>query len=294
MISQNKNNSEHSATTLACAAAERLAADGNLLARRDADLMLAHILSIEPSAIPLHGAVVSQGQQTTFQSMIDRRLTGEPVAHIIGEQEFWSLEFYVNRHTLIPRPDTELLVELGLKSIASLTQPTVADLGCGSGCILFSILSEHAGATGVGADFSASALDVARRNASRHGLAERANLLESDWFSNIKCGTEFDLIVSNPPYIPAGDIPQLMHDVRDFEPSSALDGGMDGLDCYRVVTHGALDHLATNGYLLFEVGINQSAAVGSIMGDLGYREVEVYPDLAGIDRAIIGKKPQES
>lgn len=294
MISRSESEPNHTATSLARTAAATLAAIGNSLAQRDSDLLLAHILSIEPAAIPLYTAAVSNDQQARFQTMIDRRLTGEPVAYIIGEQGFWSLDFYVNQHTLIPRPDTELLVEVGLKSITSLARPTVADLGCGSGCILLSILSDHAGASGVGADISSAALDVARRNATRHDLAARTDFVESDWFSNIERGVRFDLIVSNPPYIPASDITRLMKDVRDFEPTSALDGGADGLDCYRVISQGALDHLAKNGYLAFEVGVNQSAAVCSIMQALDYREIEVYPDLAGIDRAVIGKKPQES
>ncbi len=294
MINQEDSGPCQTAIALARTAAATLAASGNPLAHRDADLLLAHILSIEPAAIPLFTAAVSNDQKIRFQTMVDRRLTGEPVAYIIGEQGFWSLDFYVNEHTLIPRPDTELLVEVGLKSIANLARPTVMDLGCGSGCILLSILSEHVGASGVGADISAAALDVALRNASRHSLVARTDFVESNWFSNIKKGVRFNLIVSNPPYIPAGDIAQLMDDVRDFEPTSALDGGADGLDCYHAISLQALGYLAKNGCLAFEVGVDQSAPVCALMEALGYREIEVYRDLSGIDRAIVGKKPQES
>lgn len=294
MIDEDNSNSNQTAVALVQEAAAILAATGNSLARRDVDLMLAHVLSIEPAAIPLFAAGVSADQLTVFQKMVDRRLTGEPVAYIIGEQGFWSLDFYVNQHTLIPRPDTELLVDVGLKSIANLSQATVADLGCGSGCILLSILFDHDGASGVGADFSPMALDVARRNANRHGLAARAQFIESDWFSGFEGDVRFDLIVSNPPYILTGDIADLMEDVRDFEPTSALDGGPDGLECYRRVSQCAVDHLAENGQLAFEVGIGQCSDVCLIMDAVGYCDIEVFRDLADIDRVVIGKKPQES
>lgn len=294
MINRDNTDPDQTAATIAQSAAAALAETGNPMARRDADLMLAHVLSIEPVSLPLFSEAVSNTQQANFQEMVDRRLAGEPVAYIVGEQGFWSLDFYVDENTLIPRPDTELLVEAGLKSIGDLEAPSVADLGCGSGCILLSILSDHAGASGVGADFSAGALSVAQRNASRHGLDRRASFIESDWFDSFGSCADFDLIVSNPPYIPAAEIAHLMRDVRDYEPISALEGGADGLDCYRRISRDALGFLAESGCLAFEVGIHQSSSVCSILGELGYREVKVFPDLAGINRVVIGKKPQES
>ena len=275
-------------------AAVKLNAANNKLARRDADLMLAHVLSIEPMGLPLFNDTVSAEQLATFQEMIERRLTGEPVAYIIGEQGFWSLDFYVNEHILIPRPDTELLVETGIQYLRELATPSIADLGTGSGCILLSILSELVNATGLGADLSAQVLKLAQRNAIRHGLDARARFIQSDWFKGFAENEPFDLIVSNPPYIPAGDIKGLMKDVRDFEPLIALEGGIDGLDCYRHISRQAPGYLAKNGHLAFEVGVGQSADVCAIMEAEGYGSITIYPDLAGISRVVIGKNSQES
>jgi len=275
---------------LLVAASDKLKQNGNELARRDADLMLAHILAVEPAALPSFCKPISTDQFSQFEIMVDRRLAGEPVAYILGEQGFWTLDFYVNQHTLIPRPDTELLVEIGLKAIDEIAEPRIADLGTGSGCILLSILSECGKSVGVGVDVSAGALDVARRNADRHGLSSRARFMRSDWFEGL-VGEQFDLIVSNPPYIPVEDIAGLMLDVRDFEPASALNGGQDGLDYYRHISRHAQQYLLGNGHLAFEVGIGQFADVSSIMENYGYTHIRVFPDLAGVNRVIIGKKP---
>lgn len=289
MIDPDDKNTNLTATELVAAASNKLEKNGNALARRDADMMLAHIVSVEPVSLPLFSKPISIDQLARFEEMVDRRLTGEPVAYIIGEQGFWSLDFYVNQHTLIPRPDTELLVEVGLKAVKDCAKPHIADLGTGSGCILLSILSEHGRALGLGADISAEALDVAQRNADRHGLAGRARFIQSDWFDRL-VGERFDLIVSNPPYIASGDIAGLMSDVRDYEPASALDGGRDGLDYYRYISQHAVGHLKEKGHLVFEVGIDQFADVCSIMADDGYADIQIFPDLAGINRVVIGKK----
>lgn len=293
MIDSKIKNTTPTAVDLVMAASNELRKNGNALARRDADLILAHILEIEPAHISLFSDPIPADKLALFEEMVDRRLTGEPVAYIVGEQGFWTLDFYVNKHTLIPRPDTELLVEIGLKAIEGITKPRIADLGTGSGCILLSILSESGTSTGVGVDVSPDALDIARRNAERHGLNARAQFIQSDWFEGL-AGEKFDLIVSNPPYIPAEDIAGLMSDVRDFEPASALNGGQDGLDYYRQISSHANRFLMENGYLAFEVGIGQFADVSSIMEDCGYTDIQVFPDLAGVNRAIIGKKPKES
>lgn len=293
MIGQGNNNMDLTAVELVAAASNKLKKQGNELARRDADLMLAHILAIEPARIPLFNNPISKSQLSLFEQMIDRRIAGEPVAYIIGEQGFWTLDFYVNQHTLIPRPDTELLVEVGLSAVEKIAEPHIADLGTGSGCILLSILSERAQMTGVGVDISVGALDVAKRNAERHGLGTRARFMESDWFDGL-VDEQFDLIVSNPPYIPADDICDLMPDVRDYEPASALNGGHDGLDDYRCISERAISCLVEEGFLAFEVGIGQFAEVSSIMESKGYAEIRIFPDLAGINRVVLGKKPQES
>lgn len=291
MIEKSDKKPGLSASNLVVTAANKLRESGNPLARRDAELLLAHILAIEPSALPLFSKPISEGQSALFDEMIDRRLTGEPVAYITGVQGFWSLDFCVNQHTLIPRPDTELLVEMGLKAIDGITAPRVADLGTGSGCILLSVLSEHDQATGIGADISTQALKVAQRNAGLHGLASRAQFIQSDWFSELS-DMQFDLIVSNPPYIPAGDIGALMRDVRDFEPIGALEGGNDGLDFYRRISVHAAEYLELDGFLALEVGVDQFADVSSLLALQGYRGIQVFPDLAGVNRVVMAKKPQ--
>lgn len=290
-LSDSKSNL--SATELLAAAENKLKECGNPLARRDAEILLAHILVIEPSALPIFSKPVSQEQSALFDDMIARRLTGEPVAYITGVQGFWSLDFHVNPHTLIPRPDTELLVEVGLNVIKGSTAPRIADLGTGSGCILLSILSEHSRATGIGADISVEALKVAQCNAETHGLATRAQFIESDWFKGFG-GPQFDLIVSNPPYIPADDIEALMSDVKDFEPTAALNGGHDGLDYYRQITSHATAYLAKEGHLAFEVGIGQFADVSALLARENFRDIRFFPDLSGINRVVMAKKPQES
>ena len=293
MIAQDHTKTDITAIGLVTVASKKLKQQGNELARRDADLMLAHVLAIEPASIPLFSDSISRSQQSLFEQMIDRRLAGEPVAYITGEQGFWSLDFYVNQHTLIPRPDTELLVEVGLETVQTVTHPHIADLGTGSGCILLSLLSECPQMTGVGVDISTEALDVAKRNAVRHGLGVQAHFVQSNWFDSL-AGEQFSLIVSNPPYIPAGDIGGLMSDVRDYEPVSALDGGQDGLDYYRCISEQATSYLAEEGCLAFEVGIGQFSQVSSIMEHNEYAEIQVFPDLAGVNRVVIGKKPKES
>ncbi len=279
------------ALDLVRAADAKFASVGNPLARRDADLLLSHVLGVNPSRLPLHQDALSNEAITQFWQMVDARLTGKPVAYITGEQEFWSLTFAVNEHTLVPRPDTETLVSVGLDSIMDVHSPTILDLGTGSGCVLLSLLHERGDATGLGIDLSAAALDIAQQNADNHNLSARVRLIQSDWFDGVPADMLFDLIVSNPPYIPAGDIDTLMPDVRDFEPVSALEGGDDGLECYREIASSAPLKLPQGGILAVEVGIDQAQAVSDLFAKSGLQISGVRQDLAGVDRVVFAKKP---
>lgn len=225
-------------------------------------------------------------QQSEYESTVHKRAEHVPLQYIIGEQEFMGLKFKVNSNVLIPRQDTETLVEEALR----VAKPgmRVLDLCTGSGCIIISLAKNVADISCTGSDISKQALLVAKENA-------KANEVEVEWersdlFENIS-GT-FDLIVSNPPYIPTGEIPGLMPEVRDFEPVDALDGKEDGLYFYRIITEKSPEYLTSDGYLYFEIGYDQGEAVSAMMRQCGYTQVEVIKDLAGNDRVVKGRKKE--
>ena len=225
-------------------------------------------------------------QQSEYESTVHKRAEHVPLQYIIGEQEFMGLKFKVNSNVLIPRQDTETLVEEALR----VAKPgmLVLDLCTGSGCIIISLAKNVADISCTGSDISKQALLVAKENA-------KANEVEVEWersdlFENIS-GT-FDLIVSNPPYIPTGEIPGLMPEVRDFEPVDALDGKEDGLYFYRIITEKSPEYLTSDGYLYFEIGYDQGEAVSAMMRQCGYTQVEVLKDLAGNDRVVKGRKKE--
>ena len=222
-----------------------------------------------------------------------RRLAGEPVARILGFKEFWGLPLKLSAATLVPRPDTETVVELALEILradnAANRPLRIADLGTGSGAILLALLSELPAARGCGTDISADALETAGNNAARLGLANRATFVACDYASGLS-GT-FDLIVSNPPYIRSADIEHLARDVREHDPRAALDGGADGLDAYRALVPQAAGFLAPGAVLVVEAGQGQSGEIEALMTASGL--ITAYPpkaDLAGIKRAVAGRK----
>ena len=260
-------------------------------ARLDAEYLMADVLGCKRMELPLKTADLTVVEATKFAGYLERRKTGEPVAHILGTQEFWSFEFKVTPATLIPRPDTETLVEVALKHLMPDNSGTILDMGTGSGCILLSLLSELPYFEGIGIDQSKEAVAVASENAETLGFANRASFSESDWFSKVETlEGGFAAIVSNPPYIPSSDIADLMQDVRDFEPLSALDGGDDGLDPYHIIASGAFERLKPEGVLAVELGIHQAEAVAAIFTKAGFTAVEITNDLAGIGRVVSGKK----
>jgi release factor glutamine methyltransferase len=255
-------------------------------AARDARVLLAHALGIGHDRLTLKlQDDMTEPQAALYDGALAARIARQPVAQITGRRLFWGLSFRVTRDTLDPRPDTETLVA------EALTQPflKVLDLGTGTGCILLSCLKGMPIARGVGTDISDAALQVAIGNTRDLGLEARARFRKSDWFAGVTGA--FDLIVSNPPYIAADEMPGLAPEVRDWEPHLALSPGGDGLDAYRTIARGAGSRLMPGGRLLVEIGPTQGAAVAGLFASAGLAEVRVLPDMDGRDRVVAAIKP---
>ena len=236
---------------------------------------------------------VTSDEAVRLEGFTRRRLAGEPVARILGTREFWGLPLQLSAATLVPRPDTETVVELALEMLRAEPHPErrlrIADIGTGSGAILLALLSELPNAYGVGTDVSVAALRTARSNAARLGFAARAAFVACDYAAALS--DTFDLMVSNPPYIRSADIAGLAVEVRDHDPLVALDGGADGLDAYRVLIPQAAEQLAQDGILVVEAGHDQSADIGKLMTAAGLtQDKPPSADLAGIRRAVAGRK----
>lgn len=224
------------------------------------------------------------------EEMIKKRETGEPMAYILSRKEFYGREFIVSSDVLIPRPETELLIELALKELSIQKKIRFADLGCGSGCILSTLLLEAANWGGIGVDISEEAIEVTHKNLIRYKVDRRARLMRTD-FRNNPFGTEsFELIVSNPPYIPTAEYEELGFEVKDFEPRLALDSGPDGLKHPRQVVQIATQSLISNGLLLMEIGSAQGSSALTIFDSKLWGEVKIIPDLAGRDRVVYARK----
>jgi release factor glutamine methyltransferase len=231
--------------------------------------------------------MLTQEQTQTLDSYLDRRERREPVARIIGRRGFWKILLNVDSNVLIPRPDTEVIVERTLAAFDEHQAFRILDLGVGSGAILLAILAERPLATGLGVDVSEEALAVARDNAAHLGLSGRLALLRGDWTAGL--GDQgFDLVVSNPPYIPTAVIETLEPEVRDHEPRLALDGGEDGLDHYRLLAPEILRVLKPGGRFLVEIGYDQAKAVDALFREAGAVAVAVIKDLADKDRVVAG------
>jgi release factor glutamine methyltransferase len=270
--------------------AERLAAAGIEAARREAWLLLAAATGRERASLMAGaGTALSAGQQARLEQLLERRRAREPIAYILGEKEFWSLPFQVGPEVLIPRPETETVVEAALAQVRDRRAPLrILDLGTGSGCLLLALLSELPNATGVATDISPEALALAEINAVRLELAGRTELRASDWGSEVE--PPFDLIVSNPPYVSAAEWPKLQAEVRDFEPSAALLAGPDGLDAYRALAPDCARLLAPGGCVALEIGQGQGDAVAGLLTRAGLEVVERRQDLAGIGRCLVARR----
>jgi release factor glutamine methyltransferase len=216
-----------------------------------------------------------------------RRLAGEPVARIVGRKEFYGLSFHLNAATLVPRPETEQLVDLSLAFLKDRPNAKILDLGTGTGAIPISILANNSGVSGVAVDLSAEALVAARTNGALHGVAERLETRQGFWFEPIRANERFDIIMSNPPYIETDTIMELASDVREHDPMLALDGGEDGLDAYRVIAAEAAGYLAQNGLLMVEIGSGQGDEVSQLFIKAGFSAPIVEKDLAGLDRVVV-------
>lgn len=252
----------------------------------DARLLLEHVCETDRNTLLAHGERdVSAEEQSRYEELIARRAGRIPLQHLTGVQEFMGLEFRVNEHVLIPRQDTEILVEEVLKNLHDGMR--ILDMCTGSGCILISLLHYSNGCDGVGADISKEALEVACENAERLLEAERSVCFrQSNLFGAVS--GKYEIIVSNPPYIERGDIPGLMPEVREHEPIAALDGGEDGLDFYREIIRESRAHLAGGGMLFFEIGCTQGAAVQECMRQNGFVETAIVKDYSGLDRVVYG------
>jgi release factor glutamine methyltransferase len=262
---------------------EVLRAAGIEAPRLEARLLLGHALGLSQEALlrdrhaPVSAAV--------FDALVARRAAHEPLALIVGRREFWGLDLAVSPVTLIPRPETETLIEAAIEAFPDRAAVhDVLDLGTGTGAALLATLSEFPAAFGVGVDLNPAAAVLAAGNAARLGLAARAAFLSGDWAAAL--AGRFDLVLSNPPYIASGAIAALMPEVARFEPRAALDGGADGLDAYRHVTAGLPRILAATGMAILEVGTGQADAVGAIARIVGF-SADVRADLGGIPRAVL-------
>ena len=276
-----------------------LEAAGVAEAALDARLLLEYICHTDRNELIVHADRCRSGMEEQFyRTVIEKRAERVPLQHITGEQEFMGLSFRVNEHTLIPRQDTEILVEEAMRHLVDGMR--ILDMCTGSGCILLSLLKYSNECEGIGVDISEKALEVARETAARLQLS--AAFLAGDLFAPLESleaertvrggrhGVLFDMVVANPPYIETGVIAALMPEVRAHEPLAALDGGEDGLSFYRRITTQAPAYMQRGAYLFFEIGCGQAQAVTALMQETGFGGIEVLRDYAGLDRVVYGTK----
>jgi release factor glutamine methyltransferase len=255
----------------------------------DARVLLTHALDIDAVALATDpGTALGDEGARRLETAARRRLGREPIARIVGEREFWGLPFALSPETLVPRPETETVVETALRLCPEPTS-RILDLGTGCGCLLVALLREIPGASGVGVDRSPAALATARRNARRNAVGDRAAFVAADWGAAL--AGRFDLIVSNPPYIASAVIEGLAPEVRRHDPALALEGGTDGLTAYRAILAQAAGLLGPQGLIVFEVGFDQGDVVPAVAAEAGFAVQEVARDLAGHPRAVALKRP---
>jgi len=272
-------------------AADKLAGAGMENAPRDARLLLAHALEIEPVQVILKETdAIDPVVLTAFETLVQRRLAGEPVSRIRGCREFYGREFNVTPAVLDPRPETELLVSEGMTRLPE--GGRLLDLGTGSGCILLSVLAERPDASGIGVDISGAALEIAKANAAKLGI-DRANFVQGSWDAALRPSEGgFDLVLSNPPYVSDAEFDRLATDVRAYDPKIALVGGGDGLDPYREILDLVDRLVKPGGSIGFEFGWRHGEQVRSLMEGAGLTGVILFRDLAGTPRAAFGRRPR--
>ena len=229
--------------------------------------------------------------RSRMRGLVKRRAEAEPVAYLVGHREFFSLDFEVTRDVFIPRPDTETLVVEALERLQSVATPQVLELGTGSGCIAVALAKNHTGMRVTAVDISPAALEIARRNADRNGVADRVRFIESELFESVETGTVYDTIVSNPPYVPRDEIPGLDPQVSRHEPELALAGGPDGLDIIRRISAESPSFLDPGGLLMLECGSEQTEAVSDLLtAERMFGEIQICSDLSGAPRVVLGQR----
>jgi release factor glutamine methyltransferase len=278
---------------------ERFQSEGLPTPRLDAEVLLSSALGVDRVRLYTHfDQPLLPDELGRFREMVRRRIKREPVAYITGRREFWSLSFKVSREVLIPRPETEILVAEALALIPALRFEEgglkILEIGTGSGAISIALAKELPAGSIAATDISVKALSVAEENAAGHGVRDRLRFLQGDLFSPLQKGERFHMILTNPPYIPRGEMARLMPEVRDFEPLSALDGGKDGLDFYRRALGEADAFLLPEGWFLGEIGAGQDQKVLEIAGqNPAFGEFSFAADLAGIQRVFKARKRKE-
>lgn len=266
---------------------------GIICAKLEAKILIAHITSLSVSDVMFCHREITSKEEACLKSYIQRRTSGEPICNIIGSKGFYKYNFLVNENVLSPRPDTEILLEESIHIAKNISSPKILELGVGSGCIILSLLSEIKSSTGIGVDVSSEALKISSKNADKLDVSTRCRLINASWFDEDiinKIGDEFDIIVTNPPYIPTQDIKTLDKEVRLYDPMLALDGGEDGLNHYKQIAKIAPHLLKNGGYIFIEAGINQAQDISLIFEREGLHLVSIVKDLQNIDRCVILKK----
>lgn len=260
--------------------------------RLDAEVLLAHVLDCDRLKLIINSkSCVSDFLRERFSLCLNRRLSSEPISYILGYREFMSLKFFVSPGVLIPRPDTEVLAEFAIQKAKEIKNPHILDLCTGSGALAVSIAKYVNGAETTAIDFSPVCIEHAKKNAAENGVACRVNVILQDILEDFSLNKKFDILVSNPPYIKTEVINTLEKNVKDFEPTSALDGGDDGLIFYRRITEIAPALLKSGGTVAFEIGYDQYDEVYSVLENKGYKNISYLCDLAGIKRVIYAVLP---
>jgi len=268
-------------------ATEKFSRAGIETPRLDAEVLLAHALNCRRLKLYTDAEkILSAAEVERYKNFVALRAEKIPVAYLTGNKEFFGLNFFVNKNVLIPRPDTEILTQLVIENLGG--EKIFADLGTGSGAIAISVCKFVKNSVGFAVDISENALEVAKFNAKKFGVDDRINFFCGNLFEPF-AGKKFDAIISNPPYIPTGDLKNLQAEVQK-EPTTALDGGEDGLNFYRKIISAAPEFLFENGFLAVEVGINQADEVKKFFDENNFVEVEIFQDLAGLDRVVAGRK----
>jgi release factor glutamine methyltransferase len=259
-------------------------------ARQDAETLLFELLRKNKAWLLAHGnEVLSSSEAGHYTELIERRCLGEPIQYITGEAEFYGLPFHVTPEVLIPRPETEHMVEKVLEMAAHFAEPRIVDVGTGSGIIAIAVAHKLPAATITAIDLSSGALVIAKENAQRNGVAGRIRFLEGDLLAPV-AEERFDIAVSNPPYVPLSEQASLAVEVRDYEPALALFAGDDGLEVYRRLIPEGFAALTPGGYVAFEIGYGQETAIRGLLADAGFERIEFVPDLRGIARVACAQK----